>query len=211
MGKRVLNDWTSRTTNRAWLQWHFLRFGWFMKIKGREFRFAQMLALIIYYSFLRYLPSGSCLFIGRFFRYLRYQCCRHIFLECGRNVNVERGAFFATGIRLKIGDNSGLGINCHVPGNIIIGRNVMMGPNCHIFGANHAFDRIDIPIIEQGFEEPKMTAIEDDVWIGRGVVFTPGRTVKTGSIIAAGCLLTKNFPEYSIVGGNPFRLIRSRI
>lgn len=181
-----------------------------MKIRGREIRLAQILALVIYYSVLRYLPSGSSLFFGKFFRYLRYQCCRHIFLECGRNVNVERGAFFASGSRLKIGDNSGLGIDCHVPGNIDIGKNVMMGPNCHIFGANHAFGRLDIPIIKQGFEKPRMTVIEDDVWIGRDVIFTPGRFVKTGSVIAAGCVLTKDFPPRSIVGGNPSRLIRIR-
>jgi maltose O-acetyltransferase len=182
-----------------------------MKIRGREIRLPQLFALFVYYSFLRHLPSGSSLFFGKFFRFLRYQCCRHIFLECGSNVNVERGAYFASGSRLKIGDNSGLGIDCHVPGDIVIGRNVMMGPNCHIFGANHAFDRVDVPIIEQGFEAPKKTTIEDDVWIGRNVCFTPGRYVKRGSVIGAGCLLSKDYPEYSIIGGNPSRLIRSRI
>lgn len=181
-----------------------------MRIKGRELRIVQLLALAMYYACLRYLPSGSSLFFGTLFRYLRYQCCRHIFLECGRNVNVERGAYFASGSRLRIGNNSGLGINCHVPGDIVIGENVMMGPNCYIFGANHAFDRVDIPIIEQGFDAPKTTIIENDVWIGRGVVFTPGRRVALGTVVAAGCVLTKDFPAYSIVGGNPSALIRFR-
>lgn len=125
-------------------------------------------------------------------------------------MNIERGAFFASGTRLRIGDNSGLGINCHIPGDLVVGKNVMMGPNCYIFGANHSFARIDIPIIEQGFEKPKMTVIEDDVWIGRNVSFTPGRHVSRGTIIGAGCVLTKDFPEYSIVGGNPSKLIKSR-
>lgn len=182
-----------------------------MKIKGRELRIAQLVALALYYGCLRYLPSGSSWFFGKFFRYLRYQCCRHIFLECGRNVNVERGAYFASGSRLRIGNNSGLGINCHVPGDIVIGENIMMGPNCYIFGANHAFDRIDIPIIEQGFEAAKMTVIGNDVWIGRNVCFTPGRTVKQGTVIAAECVLSKDFPEFSVVGGNPSRVIKVRI
>jgi len=181
-----------------------------MKILNRDINLVQLIFLFIYYVFLRYLPSSSCLYIGRFFRYLRYQCCRHIFLECGRNVNIERCAFFASGSRLKIGDNSGLGINCHVPGNIVIGKNVMMGPNCYVLDANHAFSRVDIPIIEQGFEKPKLTVIEDDVWIGRDVLFTPGRHVSTGTIIAAGCVLSKDFQGYSIVGGNPSKLIRCR-
>lgn len=55
--------------------------------------------------------------------------------------------------------------------------------------------------------QKKLTIIEDDVWIGRNVTMTPERTIKTGSIIGTGCVLTKDFPPYSIVGGNPGRLI----
>ncbi len=85
-----------------------------------------------------------------------------------------------------------------------------MGPNVFIVTANHRFDRIDIPMCEQGNSESKQTIIEDDIWIGRQVIFTSGRTVKRGSIIAAGTVLTKDFPEYSIIGGNPAKLIRYR-
>ena len=52
--------------------------------------------------------------------------------------------------------------------------------------------------------------VEDDVWIGRGVFIMSGKKIKKGSILAAGTVLTKNFPEYSIIGGNPSRLIKSR-
>ena len=86
----------------------------------------------------------------------------------------------------------------------------MMGPNCYILPHNHAFDRTDIPMWRQGVAEKKQTIIEDDVWIGRDVTMTPGRTIKKGSIIAACTVLTKDFPEYSIVGGNPSKLIKSR-
>ena len=63
---------------------------------------------------------------------------------------------------------------------------------------------------KQGFSEKKQVIIEDDVWIGRNVTMTPGRIIKKGSIVAACAVLTKNFPEYSIVGGNPAKLIKSR-
>jgi maltose O-acetyltransferase len=49
-----------------------------------------------------------------------------------------------------------------------------------------------------------------DVWIGRNVSFTNGRHVYKGTIIALGCVLTKDFPEYSIVGGVPSKLIKKR-
>ena len=63
----------------------------------------------------------------------------------------------------------------------------------------------------QGHTPILPTVVEDDVWIGRDVLITPGRTIKRGSIVAAGCVLCKNFPEYSVIGGNPSKLIRSRI
>ena len=85
-----------------------------------------------------------------------------------------------------------------------------MGPNCCILPHNHKFDRLDIPMCKQGFSEKKQTVIEDDVWIGRNVIMTPGRKISRGSIIGVGCILTKDFPEYSIVGGNPGKLIRNR-
>lgn len=54
------------------------------------------------------------------------------------------------------------------------------------------------------------TIIEDDCWIEPHVIMTPGRHIKKGSIIAAGSVLTKNSEEYSIVGGNPARVIKKR-
>ena len=135
---------------------------------------------------------------------------KHIFKKCGKNVNVERYANFGSGRNIEIGDNSGLGINCCIPSNTIIGKNVMMGPNCYILPHNHAFERTDIPMIEQGNTPKLQTIIEDDVWIGRNVTMTPGRILKKGSIIGACAVLTKDFPEYSIVAGNPAKFIKSR-
>ncbi|MCG3683475.1 CatB-related O-acetyltransferase [Aliarcobacter butzleri] len=52
--------------------------------------------------------------------------------------------------------------------------------------------------------------IEDDVWIGSNVVILSGITVGRGSIIGAGSIVTKDIPKYSIVGGNPAKIIKSR-
>jgi maltose O-acetyltransferase len=182
-----------------------------MNIKGKTFSIKQFTCLALYYCFLQYLPASTTPLIGKIARKLRYHCCKHIFKFCGKNVNIERRAVFGSGTELCIGDNSGLGINCVVPGDLFVGKDVMMGPHCYILGANHSFDRCDIPMIQQGHAVKMKTIIEDDVWIGRQVIFTPGRTVKRGSIIAAGCVLSKDFPEYSVVGGNPSQLLKSRI
>lgn len=181
-----------------------------MIVRGQKLTVLKIICLFLYYSIFRYLPSGPTLIVGRFCRFLRYQCCKHIFLKCGKNANVERMAFFASGLNIELGENSSIGINATVPGDVKIGKNVMMGPNCYIFNNNHGFDRVDIPIIDQGHTERKLCIIEDDVWIGRNVIFTPGRIVREGSIIAAGTVLCKDFAPYSIIGGNPSKLIRSR-
>jgi maltose O-acetyltransferase len=166
--------------------------------------------LLFYLLIFKYLPKSSLPFIGGFCRKVRYLCCKNIFSKCGINVNIERGASFGNGFCLEIGDYSGIGRYCHVPPNIKIGRDVMMAPNVFILTNNHAFDDTQIPMGLQGITESKRTIIEDDVWIGRNVLITPGRYISKGTIVAAGTVLTKDFPEYSIVGGNPSKLIRSR-
>jgi len=182
-----------------------------MKFKHVEFTIKQLLFLIIYKVFLVRFPSSTTIFIGKYCKKIRYLCCKNIFLYCGENVNIEKGAYFGTGFRLKIGHNSGLGLNCFVPGDIEIGNDVMMGPECHILSSNHSFDRLDIPMMKQGNSTSRKTIINDDVWIGRQVIFTPGRLVKKGTIIGAGTVLTKDFPEYSVVAGNSSRLIKNRL
>lgn len=62
----------------------------------------------------------------------------------------------------------------------------------------------------QGMTEKKTTRIGNDVWIGRDVHITSGRTIADGSIIAMCSVLTKDYPPFSVVGGNPARLIKSR-
>lgn len=170
----------------------------------------RYLFLILYTVFFKHFPSSSFPVFGKLSRNLRYLCVKKIFKFCGKNVNIERGASFGNGFDLEIGDNSGLGRYSHVPPNIIIGKDVMMAPNVFIFYLNHKFENIDIPMRKQGITKKKAVIIEDDVWIGRGVYIMPGRKILKGSIIAAGTVLTKDYPEYSIIGGNPSKLIRSR-
>lgn len=175
-----------------------------MRIRGAEFSVIQLLCLALYYGCGQFVPGR------RFGRWVRYRLCRHIFRRCGKDVHIERRAHFGSGRQLEIGDRSGLGIRCDIPSNTVIGNDVMIGPNLCILPHNHHFERTDITMLEQGIEAPRVTRIEDDVWIGRNVIMTPGRTVRRGTIIGAGCVLTKDFEPYSIVGGNPSRLIRKR-
>ena len=170
----------------------------------------KRICIFLYYHLAIFLPA-SYSFCGSIGKALRYFLCKRIFKECGLNVNVEKGARFGSGLNICIGDNSGIGINAYIPEDTHIGKNVMMGPNCYVINSNHKYERIDIPMCEQGSIRTEPLCIEDDCWIGRDVLITGGRTIHKGSIIAARCVLTKDFPDYSIVGGNPSRLIKSRL
>ncbi len=171
----------------------------------------RILFTILYYGLAQYLPDSYSKVCGPVCNAIRIFCVKRIFKKCGNVSVVNRKAYFGNGQNVEIGNKSGIGANCFLPNNIIIGDCVMMAPDCYILSDNHEFRDTSIPMVEQGMTEKKQTIIEDDVWLGVRVILTPGRTVKKGSVIAAGCVLTKDFPEYSIVGGNPGKLIKSRI
>lgn len=170
----------------------------------------RIFSLLIYYTFLTWLPSPTFPLFGPFFEWMRLVFVKRIFKECGDNVNISRRAHFGDGRNIEIGYRSGIGSNCKVPNDIKIGDYVMMGPNVTIYGSKHNFDEIDTPMVNQGSTKLKTPVIEDDVWIGGQVIILPGVVIRKGSIVAAGAVVSKSFPEYSIIGGNPAQLIRSR-
>lgn len=167
--------------------------------------------LVLWYFFFRYFPNSTYPLLGRYSEIMRCWCCKHIFKFCGGNVNVGPKAHFGKGNEIEIGYNSSIGVCAKVPYNIKIGEHVMMGPHVTIYGSNHAYDRTDIPMTKQGNKKYPPVVIEDDVWIGGHVIINAGRIIKKGTIIAAGSVVTKDFPAYSIIGGNPAKLIKSRI
>jgi acetyltransferase-like isoleucine patch superfamily enzyme len=115
------------------------------------------------------------------------------------------------GVGLKVGNNSSIGPYSYIgcSGYIEIGDNVMMSPRVSIYSENHNFSETDRPMIEQGVTR-SFVIIEDDCWIAANAVILAGVTVGKGSVIAAGSIVTKDVPPYSIVGGNPARIIKSR-
>jgi len=169
----------------------------------------RLICCILYYGFAQWLPA-SYMPGGRLWRAMRFWICRQLFGTCGKNLNIEHKAFFHSGRNITIGDNSGIGVRAYLSGKINIGRDVMMGKDVSIITANHNFDRIDIPMNQQGFKSEEPVVIKDDVWIGDRVYILPGVTVGRGAIIGACAVVTKDVPEYAIVAGNPAKVIKSR-
>jgi maltose O-acetyltransferase len=164
-----------------------------------------------YYGIARHFPASyRCGSFGRAGRELRRISCRRVFRSCGRNINIETGAFFDSGMEIEIGHNSGLGIDCVVPFNLKVGNDVMMGPDVLIVGQNHRHEDLDIPMRLQGVMDESPVRIGDDVWIGARVVILPGVQIGYGAIIGAGSVVTRDVPPYAICAGNPARVIRIR-
>lgn len=175
----------------------------------------QFVCLASYYGFARYLPVSYSKPFGKISKKIRYYLCKNIFAKTGHNANIERGAYFGKGTWVEIGKNSSIGVNSHIQNNTIIGYDVMMGPNTYMLdNTTHNFARTDITMIAQGkkkYADRSQVIIGNGVWIGRDVMILGSKIIADGSIIGARTLLTKNFPPYSIIGGNPSKLIRSRL
>lgn len=130
--------------------------------------------------------------------------------DCGVDVNVEHGAWFGSGKGITLGDRSDIGMDALVIGPVQVGRDVMMGPRCVLLASAHDTRRVDVPMNQQGFREDRPIVIEDDVWIGAGSIVLPGRRIGTGSIVGAGSVVVADVPPWTVVAGNPARILTIR-
>lgn len=119
---------------------------------------------------------------------------------------------------ISIGNNVGIGRNAVfmcTRAEIFIGDNVMFGPHVFLVTGGHRMDvigrfMISITNDEKLPENDRNIVIEGDNWIGANSIILKGVTIGRGSVVAAGAVVTKDIPRYSIVGGNPAKLIKMR-
>lgn len=103
-----------------------------------------------------------------------------------------------------------IGKNCLIYPGVSIGRYTMLAQNVQIIGADHRYDIPGIPITFSGRPKLDKTIIGQDVWIGANSIVLAGVTIGDGAIIAAGSVVTKDVPPFSIVGGVPAKMIKPR-
>lgn len=169
---------------------------------------AKSLCLILYYGLLIYLPASNNRYF-KFVRGFRSKIAALVFTKAGKDINVEKGANFGLGNDIEIGNNSGIGVNCEIRGPLKIGNDVMMGPEVKIITNSHVFSSVEKPMRLQG-NVKRGIEIGDDVWIGARVIILPGVKVGSGSILAAGAVVTKDVPPFAIVGGVPAKILKFR-
>ena len=150
-------------------------------------------------------------FLNRILRFfLRYK-----FRKCGKNVKFYSFDFFSFST-IEIGDDVYIGRGAKISAShaiIRIGNKVMFGPNVLMRGGNHNTGVIGKYMFDvkkkRDFDDQDIF-ISDDVWVGANSTILKGVTIGRGSIIAAGAVVTKSFPPYSVIGGVPAKVIKYR-
>lgn len=171
--------------------------------------FNTTVALIKFWPYIK--MGRGCRFQPRvmfkpyFWREGRLQLVLH-----GQNV-IGQGTVFQGSSVIEFGRGSFCAGNCVFASNcrITIGENVMIADAVSIRDTNHGFANQAVPMKEQSITTAPVV-VEDDVWIGHGVVILSGVKIGRGAIIAAGAVVNKSVSANSIVGGVPAKIIRSR-
>ena len=171
---------------------------------------------ILYYGFARLLPKSTVPFFGKGAKMIRRTLCKKLFQKddshhC-RDLNVEQGAYFGSGKHFLVGDHVGLGKDFKSLSRVVtIDDYLMMGEEVLFLGGGHGLGRTDIPMGLQDTKEITPLHIAGDVWIGARAIILPGcRRIGHGSVIGAGSVVTKDVPDWAVVGGNPAQVIRFR-
>jgi len=111
------------------------------------------------------------------------------------------------GRKVNIGDHNVINYGCTFDGRryqITIGNNVSIGPEATVLTLGH--DPQSLEFADKGGD----VIIGDRVWIGYRALILPGVEIGEGVVVAAGAVVTKSVPPYTIVGGNPAKKIGDR-
>lgn len=125
-------------------------------------------------------------------------------------VRVQRGTTFERK-GIVIGNNVQFGSYCRIRNQAIFKNNILLAGNVYFIGRNDHDISIPGQTIWNGKRgDDGCTVIENDVWIGHGVIVLGGVTIGAGSVIAAGAVVTKDVPPCEIWGGIPAKKMRDR-
>ena len=109
---------------------------------------------------------------------------------------------------VTIGHHSRVGLHNTIIGPVTIGNHVNLAQGITVTALNHNFSDPSQRIDEQGVTTTPVV-IGDDVWIGANAVVLPGVTVGNHSVVAAGAVVNRDVPPFSLVAGVPAKIIRS--
>lgn len=140
-------------------------------------------------------------------------------VEVAPTLTIGRGTEISSFVKLKASDGpmrigarvsiaSGCFVSPHA-GGITIGDDSMIGPNSVIVAGNYRYERIDVPMREQG-DVSKGIRIGSDVWIGGNVTVLDGAEIGDHTIVLAGSVVSGNLPHSVVAGGSPAKVVFKR-
>lgn len=152
-----------------------------------------------------------------FYHFLVNPFKRSLLRKCGQKVSLEKGCKMDWH-NVEIGNDVHIGEDNRfmcTGAPIIIGNHVMFGPDVTLITGNHRIDIIGKYMTEVGIpdkrpEDDLPIIIKGDNWIGAGTIILKGVEIGVGSVVAAGAVVSRNVPPYSIVGGVPAKVISYR-
>jgi acetyltransferase-like isoleucine patch superfamily enzyme len=156
--------------------------------------------------------SGLFLALDLLPSFLRYPVFTLLLKRLGQNCLLDYGIYIRYPWSFSIGKNSSINRKCSFYGSafytdceIIIGDEVAIGPECVFFAAGHDYSKINLP------DTASSIIIKDHVWIGGRSIILSGVTIMEGAVIGAGSVVTKDVPAWTIVAGNPAKIIKQRV
>jgi len=145
-------------------------------------------------------------------------CCLDAKGSTNRGISVGNGVFVGRNTILSckngdivLDDEANLGFNVEVfsAARVRIGRRVLVAAYTYLVGGDHLYDRVDIPVLQQG-RTARGIEVDDNVWLGAHVVVADGAVIGRDAIIGAGAVVMGEVPPFYIAAGVPARLIRDR-
>lgn len=139
---------------------------------------------------------------------LRSQLLKETFGRTGKKIYMEPVINFDYGYNIFVGENFYANFNCTFldVSTIEIGDNCMFAPNVQLYTATHPLHPVKR---NSGLEYAKPIKIGDNVWLGGGVIVTPGVTLGNNVVVGAGSVVTKSFPDNVVIAGNPAHIIKT--
>jgi len=145
------------------------------------------------------------------FNHLKSACLRLSGAKVGKRVTYYQRVWIAPVRNLCLGDDVdlALGVTITTSGGVTIGDRTLVGYYSQILSRNHVIPTERARIHGAGHKDQAVT-IGRDVWIGAHCIILPGVNIGDGAVVAAGSVVTKSVAPYTIVAGNPARLLKTR-
>jgi acetyltransferase-like isoleucine patch superfamily enzyme len=145
-------------------------------------------------------------------------CCLDAKGSTNRGITIADGVFLGRNTILSckngnidLGEEANIGFNVEIfsAADVRVGARTLIAAYTYLVGGDHLFDRVDVPVLQQG-RTARGIDVGENVWLGAHVVITDGSRIGRDAVIGAGAVVIGDVPEFHIAAGVPARIVRDR-